>query len=214
MAYEEMNFPEGQVPDQGGGFGMADAILPIWIAGDIGEGYALQQGMRNSRSFTRMIQRHPSTMRWRAHSKALYTPKWASGPISRRGKLYASRAGSMKHVSGAFRTAARALGKGRFGLAATALSSINKYKGIAAVARLGTLLGHASWAIPLVQGVVRGVVDLGMSMGKDYSRMEFGTNVYDTQEAQTQRQAALAAIHNSQLQTRSMFMREAQAFHQ
>lgn len=102
---------------------------------------------------------------------------------------------------GAFASAARAMGPNA--------GMIMLGAGGAAVANLAT----AAFVVPLALEAGSAVAGAAMELGRDYSRPDFGSPFFDTQQAFTQRQAALAAIHNSQLQTRSFFGREAQAFH-
>lgn len=79
----------------------------------------------------------------------------------------------------------------------------------------GALLtaGNVAFLAPLALDLGR-AAGAGLSyLGEDRGRLDFGSTMIDTEQAYTQRQAALMAIHNSQLNTRSFFGREAQAFH-
>lgn len=109
---------------------------------------------------------------------------------------------------------AREAGAGRLSSAWSATKSIS---GRAAISRAGSLLvsaGNIAFLAPLALEGGRAIASGLATLGADYSKPEYGTPMIQTEQAYTQRQAALQAIHNSQLQTRSFFMREAQAFHQ
>lgn len=86
----------------------------------------------------------------------------------------------------------------------------------AAIARLGGALataGNIAFAVPLALSAGKFVGSGLAYLGEDRSRLDFGSTLVDTEQAATQRQAGLQAIHNNQLNTRSFFGREASYFH-
>lgn len=87
--------------------------------------------------------------------------------------------------------------------------------GVVASRALGVLgaVSRAYWVGSTVAEFGSGVAHGIAYLGKDRSMPNFGTPFMDTQQAYTTRQAGIAAIHNSQLNTRSFFGREASAFH-
>jgi hypothetical protein len=103
------------------------------------------------------------------------------------------------------------------GLASKTFMNYTSGQGVKMLAaRAGTALITASnvaFLAPLALDLGRGLASGLAYLGADRSRLDFGSSLIDTQQAWTQRQAGLMAIHNSQLQTRSMFMREAEAYH-
>lgn len=118
--------------------------------------------------------------------------------------------------------AARKVGGGIFASAGKSISNTNSLFGPTAargamLMKVGSVLSTAAniyqlGSLALFAGSAAGSLLTGLA--KDYSRPEYGTRFLDTEQAFTQRQAGLAAIHNSQLQTRSLFGREASAYHQ
>jgi len=107
----------------------------------------------------------------------------------------------------------RGVGQGFGSSLKAALSMTPKTALMSKGASMMVSLGNAAFLAPLVYEGGKAIAS-GLSMiGGDYSKPDYSTAIMDTQQAATQRQAGLAAIHNSQLQTRSFFGREALAFH-
>lgn len=110
----------------------------------------------------------------------------------------------------------RAAVTGGFAAAAREAGGVRAAVGVGMVRAGGALLtaSNIAFMAPLALEAGRAVGSGLAYLGQDRSRLDFGSNVFDTQQAYTQRQAGLQAIHNSQLNTRSFFGREAEQFHQ
>ena len=113
----------------------------------------------------------------------------------------------------------RGVGAGRFASAGAAAddflsSTAHRAAILSRAGRILSAVGRATWVVPLAMDIGEMVAGGLSALGQDYSRPEYGGTFIDTEQAYTQRQAGIAAIHNSQLATRSMFAREAAAFHQ
>lgn len=227
--YEEMDIPEyapsAMAPLEEGG-NILGSIAALEFAGNIVENYAANKGIGKNRAFRRAVFNTARYRSWSAGSsfRVPFTnmrlkprnrlPRWWTSTLQNRGRVYGARDAAWSHLGKRAGVVGRALLGGDFAGARSALLRTNRYAALVGVSRAAGIVGTLAWTVPLIQGLTRGAVDLGMSLGRDYSRPEWGGSVVNTQEAMTQRQAGLAAIHNSQLQTRSMFAREAAAFHQ
>jgi hypothetical protein len=123
-------------------------------------------------------------------------------------------AGQVRAGIGAFKSAFKTGGwRGIGGAIETGLSTTGKAALISKAGGLLTAVGNIAWLAPLALDAGRAVGSGLAALGKDRSKLDFGTPFIDTEQAYTQRQAGLMAIHNSQLQTRSFFGREAEYMH-
>lgn len=196
VGYQANDMELGMAPEAPGWFSAGAYLAAPWIVSHARRGYPLGASARMTAG-PRLPRGLAPGRRWlglRARDLGAEYGKKIEGRIW---KSAISRSGR----------------RGLRGFASAFSGTVGRGAAVAMAGRGLLLSGNIAFLAPLALDLGRAAGAGLAHLGVDRGRLDFGSTMIDTEQAQTQRQAGLMAIHDSQLQTRSWFMREAEAFH-